>query len=123
MIDLDDVKNHLAAAREDGERLLWDDDTISAVLRAEHAAQRSVCDIPSSGRTEALDTALLRRVAVNLEQTGGEPLVRVGSTDAEVRELEKPHSKRRAPERDEAPTNGGRRKGRSTSKKTQSRKD
>lgn len=101
----------------------WPADVIDSVRAAEAAAQRSVCNVPDGDLPDELAQALELRVEVNLAQHDGKEIRRVGSTDPEVRRLEAPFSKRRAPERDDAPTDGGRRQRRSTSKKTQSRKD
>ena len=98
--------------------------TLDAVRAAEKAAQQDVCAIPDGDLPTDLVKALDRRVEVNLEQTGGaEPIVRVGSTDDEVRRLEGPWRLRRRAERadEPAPTNGGSHRRRST-KKTASKK-
>ena len=76
----------------------WSDETVAAVLAAEHSAQRSVLDLPSP-RPEDADKALLARVVHNLTTTNGSPLARVGIDGDGVRDLERPWSRRRAPER------------------------
>lgn len=91
MINVEDVRKALP----EGE---WSDETVAAVLAAEHSAQRSVLDLPSP-RPEDADKALLARVVHNLTTTNGSPLARVGIDGEGVRDLERPWSRRRAPER------------------------
>jgi hypothetical protein len=76
----------------------WPEETVEQIRAAEAAAQRSVCNIPDGEYPDDLDRALERRVEVNLAQYDGGPIVRVGSADPEVRELEAPYSKRSARE-------------------------
>ena len=93
-ITLEDVREQLAAFDPAvvGD---WSDETITAVLAAEAAAQRSVLKIPAT-RPAALDQALMIRVLHNLATTNGVPLVRVGVKGEGVRELEAPYSRRSA---------------------------
>lgn len=74
----------------------WPGETVEQILLAETAAQRSVCHIPEGDLPDELAQALERRVEVNLAQYDGGDIVRVGSKDPEVRELEAPFSRRRA---------------------------
>lgn len=72
-----------------------DDETLEAIRAAEAAQQRSVCDVPEGALPEALQQALARRIEVNAAQhKPGAPIVRVGGSDAKVRELEAPYSRR-----------------------------
>ena len=88
MITIEDIRTEL------GEGTRITKKAVGAVLAAEHAQQRSVCNVPTPRPVE-LDDALLRRVMVNLEQTGGKaPVRRLGSTDDKVRALEAPYSRR-----------------------------
>lgn len=98
-------------------------EVIDAVRAAELAAQRSLCAFPEGDVPKALADALERRVEANLAATGGEPVTRIGSTDATVLELEAPFRKRRSPEVDEAPKSSGSHRRRSTKKKTASKKE
>jgi len=95
VITLEDVSEQLdAIAALDPARVGdWSDETVSAVLAAEHAAQRSVLNVPSPRPVE-VDMALMIRVLHNLATTNGDPLVRVGVHAEGVREIEMPYSKR-----------------------------
>lgn len=94
-------------------------ETVEAVRAAEAAQQRAVCAIPAGDLPNDLADALDLRVKVNLEQTGGNPVTRVGGSDPEVRRIEAPYSKRRGVGSDDAPKNGGhqRRTARKTTRK------
>lgn len=98
-------------------------EVVEAVRAAEAAAQRSLCTFPEGDVPAALEKALERRVEANLAATGGEPVTRIGSTDATVLELEAPFRKRRSPEIDEAPKSSGSHRRRSTKKKPASKKE
>lgn len=87
----------------------WDDDELTRTYAAELEDQTKRCRIPYSlvdgvvvfSRPAALDEALLRRVARNLAlrkaplgiaaSTDGVDVVRVGSSDPEIRRLEGPY--------------------------------
>jgi len=92
------------------------DDYVQDVRAAEAAAQRSVCYVPAGDLPDELEQALARRVEVNLTQADGRTVVRVGSTDPEVRRLEAPFNRRRVAPGDST-TDGGHPR-RSTKKKT-----
>jgi len=94
VITLKDVREQLEAIAElDPDSVGdWSDETVAGVLAAEHAAQRSVLNIPAPRPVE-VDTALILRVLHNLATTDGEPLVRVGVHAEGVREIEAPYSK------------------------------
>ena len=105
MITLEDVRDQLdaIAALDPASVGDWSDETVSAVLAAEHSAQRSVLNVPSPRPVE-VDTALMLRVLHNLATTSGEPLVRVGIHAEGVREIEAPYSKRTQGDTDEPRT-------------------
>lgn len=91
-----------------------DEATVAEICAAETAAQRSLCVLPDGDLPKALADALERRVEVNLAQHRGGEVRRVGSSDAQVRELEAPYRRRRSPEKPEAPKNRGSRRRRTT---------
>jgi hypothetical protein len=72
----------------------WAEDTVEQIRLAETAAQRSLCDVPEGDLPDELAQALERRVEVNLAQYDGGDIVRVGSTDPHVRELEAPWTRK-----------------------------
>lgn len=94
----------------------YPDALVEEATTACSAAQRSVCDLPTQ-RTPELDQALQRRVELTLAGSDGKTIRRrLGGGDDEVRRLEAPYTKRRAPEHDEHKTSGRRRRRRSTPK-------
>lgn len=97
------------------------DEYVEQVRAAEAAAQRSVVDFPAGKPPDDLTKALERRVEVNLAQADGRKVVRVGSTDDQVRELEAPFSRRRA-RAVEAPQTRGSHRRRATKKATTAQK-
>lgn len=94
MITIEDVRNHLAESNTEGD---WSDERVAGVLAAEHAAQRSTLNLPSPRPAEA-DEALLRRVVHNLTTSTSKAVERIGIHGDGVRDLERPWSRRRAPE-------------------------
>jgi hypothetical protein len=96
VITLEDVRNMLAAL-DPAEVGDWSDETVSSVIAAESAHQRSMLNIPKS-RPAELDESLMLRVLHNLATTNGEPLKRVGIQAEGVRELERRWSRRQSRE-------------------------
>lgn len=106
MITIEEALKHLA---DNGIKGDWDDERVAAVLAAERSAQRSVLDLPSPRPAEA-DEALLARVVHNLTTSTSKSVERIGVQGDGVRELERPWSRRRAPQPPEDPAPKPRRK-------------
>lgn len=115
MITADDVRKHLADNDITGD---WTDERISTVLAVEHAAQRSVLDLPSP-RPDKADEALLQRVVHNLTTSTTKHVERIGVLGDGVRDLERPWSRRRAAQPTEADPKPRRKR---TAKKTAAKK-
>lgn len=100
--ELADVEEYL------GTNAPRDPSVIVSALAAEKAAQRAVCNVPSSSNVwpDDLREALCRRVAHNIAMRGiplalqesitdaGAAVTRVGGLDPEVRRLEAPYRRR-----------------------------
>lgn len=110
MITIEDAQTHLVSVP-----LEFPDETVAAVLAAEHAHQRSLVQVDGT-RPAELDEALLRRVEVNLAATGGDPVTRGAGRDDQVRALEAPHARRRSAAQDETPPKNRGRQRRRTKK-------